>query len=152
MQQMSKVCALVLAASVVSATAPVAAQDWKTIHVSRQFAGQDLLRVSVEYGAGELNISPGPEGLLFRGMLRYDGSVFQPLNEYDDGRLRIGIQGGSIKGRNMKAGKLDLALSPRVPIDLHLKFGAAQADLELGGLRIKSASIQTGASETNIRV
>ncbi len=152
MQQMSKAWALVIAAGAVLAAAPTAAQDWKTIHIRKQFTGQDLLRVSVEYGAGQLSISPGPANTLFSGLLRYDGSTFKPLNEYDDGHLRIGIQGGSIKGRNMKAGKLDLTLSPSVPLDLQLKFGAAQADLELGGLRVKSLSIQTGASETNVRV
>src|SRR5688572_8295063 len=106
MQQMSKVWALVLAVSAVSAAAPATAQDWKTIQMRKQFSGQDLLRVSVEYGAGELTISPGAESLLFSGTLRYDATVFRPLNEFDNDRLRIGIQGGSIKGRNMKAGKL----------------------------------------------
>ena len=149
---MSKAWPIVVAAAAMVVARPVLAQDWKTIHMARQFAGEDVLRVNVEYGAGELTIGPGTEGMLFRGMLRYDGSVFRPLNEYDNGQLRIGIQGGSIKGRNMKAGKLDLSLSPSVPLDLSLKFGAAQADLELGGLRIRRASVQTGASETNVRV
>src|SRR5687767_9379824 len=108
---MSKAWPILVAAGAMAAAHPAAAQDWKTIHMARQFAGEEVLRVSVEYGAGELTIAPGPENVLFRGMLRYDGSMFRPLNEYDNGQLRIGIQGGSIKGRNMKAGKLDLALS-----------------------------------------
>jgi hypothetical protein len=77
---MSKAWPILVAAGAMAVTHPVMAQDWKTIHIARQFAGQDLLRVSVEYGAGELTIGPGPEGMLFRGMLRYDGSVFRPLN------------------------------------------------------------------------
>ena len=52
----------------------------------------------------------------------------------------------------MKAGRLDLTLGTQVPIELMLQFGAAEADLELGGLRLQKATIQTGASDTNVRV
>jgi hypothetical protein len=69
-----------------------------------------------------------------------------------DGRLRVGIEGGSVKGRNMKSGRLDLALGTRVPLNLNLQFGAVRAQMELGGLRIREAHIQTGASETDITV
>jgi hypothetical protein len=151
MLQMSKRFSFALALSAL-VTSSVAAQDWREVDFLRQFQGEQLLRVNVEYGAGELTIAPGSERELFRAKLRYDASIFRPVSEYDSGQLRIGIEGGSIKGRNMKSGRLNLSLGPRVPIDLSLKFGAAQADVELGGLRIRRASIQTGASETNVRV
>src|SRR5262245_20552672 len=130
------------------------AQDWRRITTERRFAGEELLQVNVEYGAGRLTITPGPENSLYRATMQYDGRVFRPLNRYDkeNGTLHLGIDGGSIKGANLKSGSLNLALGSAVPLDLDLKFGAAEADVELGGLRIRETSIQTGASETRIRV
>jgi hypothetical protein len=128
------------------------AQDWRTITSLRQYKNEEALRVSVEYGAGRLFVAPGDANALYKATLRYDANTFKPLTSYADGALRIGIEGGSIKGRNMKSGRLDLGLSPRVPLDLQLKFGAVQAEIELGGLRISRARVATGASETNISV
>lgn len=133
-------------------TARAEAQDWRTITSMRQYKNEEALRVSVEYGAGKLFITPGDAGGLYKATLRYDANAFKPLTAYKDGRLRIGIQDGSIRGRNMKSGRLDLALGTKVPLDLDLKFGAVQAKLELGGLRIREAHIQTGASETDLTV
>jgi cell wall-active antibiotic response 4TMS protein YvqF/uncharacterized protein DUF2154 len=130
------------------------AQEWRTIHTQRSFLGEELLRVTVEYGAGRLVISPDAASSLFRAKLRYDGNVFRPVNRYDESErsLRIGVEGGSVKGANLKAGQLDLALSTRVPLELALRFGATEASLELGGLRVREASIETGASETRVSV
>ncbi len=143
---------LLTAALACTAVSAVQAQDWRTITTARRFGGEELLRVNVEYGAGRLTIAPGAENSLYRATLRYDGRVFRPLNRYENGTLHVGIDGGSIKGTNLKAGRLDLALGPNVPLDLDLKFGAAEADVELGGLRVRAIKIQTGASETKVRV
>jgi hypothetical protein len=139
-------------AVVVALSSRAEAQDWRTITSMRQFRNEEELEVSVEYGAGKMFITPGEAGSLYKATLRYDADAFKPLTQYEDGRLRIGIEGGSIRGRNMKSGQLDLALSTRVPLDLDLKFGAVEAVVELGGLRIREGHIQTGASETNLSV
>lgn len=151
---MSKITATVTAVSVaiLGVASSAHAQDWRTVTSLRQFKAEQALRVDVEYGAGRLFITPGEANALYKATLRYDAKAFRPLTQYEDGRLRIGIEGGSIKGRNMKSGRLDLALGTRVPLDLHLKFGAVRAQMELGGLRIREAHIQTGASETDITV
>lgn len=128
------------------------AQDWRTITSLRQFKNEGALNVDVEYGAGRLFITPAAANALYKATLRYDARAFRPVAQYQDGKLRVGIEGGSIKGRNMKSGRLDLALSTRLPLDLDLKFGAVQANMELGGMKIRSAHIQTGASETDIAV
>jgi hypothetical protein len=128
------------------------AQDWRTITSMRQYRNEEALKVSVEYGAGKMFIMPAADGALYKATLRYDADSFKPLTQYQDGRLRIGIEGGSVRGRNMKSGQLDLAISPKVPLDLDLKFGAVQAVVDLGGLRVRDAHIQTGASETHLRV
>lgn len=133
-----------------AAPAAVAGQDWRSVSYFRQAAGEDLLHVDLEYGAGKLTVRPAPGGTLYRANLRYDAGAFRPVSSYRDGRLRIGVDGGKMSGRNLKAGNLELALGQDVPLDLSLKFGAAEANLELGGLRIREASISTGASQTQL--
>lgn len=137
---------VVVLLAVSSSTA--SAQDWRTITSLRQVRGEAELQVDVEYGAGNLTVKPAAGNTLYKTTLRYDAKSFKPLASYGEGRLRVGIQGGSMKGRNMKAGRFDLTLTNRVPLDLNLKFGAVEADMELGGLRIRKLHIQTGASET----
>ena len=44
-----------------------------------------------------------------------------------------------------------MAISRAVPTRLVIEFGAAKADIELGGLSLTSASIKTGASETLVK-
>jgi len=138
--------------ALLAAATPVAAQDWRTVTSTRQLGSENLLRVDVEYGAGKLIVGAAPEGTLYRSKLRYDQRWFEPTTSFNNGRLRIGVDAGRIRGRNIEAGLLDLALSPAVPIELELRFGAAEAELELGGLLIRDAQISTGASRTELRV
>jgi hypothetical protein len=84
--------------------------------------------------------------------VRYDANVFEPRFEYSAGKLEIGVHGGEVKGRNLKSGRLDVKLSPKVPLELDLEFGATEATLDLGGLRVRSAEIATGASKTMLSV
>src|SRR5262245_59475695 len=127
MRRLSSTLPLVALVSALTAQS-VTAQDWREITTMRRFAGEDALTVNLEYGAGRLVVAPGTENSLYRAKLRYDANVYRPVNSYTDGELRIGIAGGKITGRNMKAGRLDLSLGTQVPIDLMLQFGAAEAD------------------------
>lgn len=142
------------AAVLVAVLAPTAAhaQDWRTISQSRAFGGEDALKVDIAYGAGQLELRPGADGMLYRARLRYDAETFTPDLAYRNGRLSLDIEGGNIKGRNMRSGNLNVALGTAVPIDLDLKFGAAEATLDLGGLRLSRLHIATGASKTLLTV
>jgi hypothetical protein len=137
--------------------APAHAQDWRTVTSARQFAGESVLEVDVEYGAGKMNIAPGAKGSLYKSTLRYDAEAFRPVTTYSSGHLKIGsgdmrkVRGGG-HGKSHMMNRLDLALTQETPLDLELKFGAVEAQIELGGLRIRSAEISTGASETTVRV
>lgn len=137
---------------VLSACGEANAQDWRTLNSSRQAAGEDMLRVAVEYGAGTLSIGSGQPGMLYHAKVHYDAASFRPIVTYADSRLRLGVEGGTGRGRNVRAGELDLKLSPSVPVELELKFGAAEANLELGGLRVRRLDVQTGASRTVLSV
>lgn len=140
---------LLLAGSAVE----VSAQDWRTLARSREFRGESALHVDVEYGAGRLAVRPGGENVLYRTSLRYDAESFEPRFSYADQRLHLGVENGKIKGRKQaREGRLELEVGPRVPVELDLQFGAAEADIELGGLRLKRLHVATGASATSLRV
>lgn len=147
--------ALILSAALTTlAAGAVEAQDWRSVTSFRQRATEDRLEVRVRYGAGRLLIAPAVGGSdLYRVGLRYDSDLFDPITEYRNGTLEVGVEGTgrSIRLKNNHAGELDLRLSPDVPLDLDLDFGAVEADIELGGLRIRSLDIETGASETDLR-
>lgn len=135
-------------------SAPADAQDWRNVTSFRQRSDEDRLEVQVRYGAGRLKIGPGAVGgELYRVGLRYDPAAFEPITEYDDGQLRVGVEGhgGSIRIRDTDAGALDLDLSRDIPLELDLDFGAVEADIDLGGLMIRELDIETGASETQLR-
>ncbi len=144
-----------LAAAVALALLPLAAhaQDWRTVTQMRQASpGDDVFRVLVQYGAGTLALSPGSSGLLYRASLRYDADAFQPDLSYQPGLLHLGLSDVRVRGRNVKGGELRLALGTGTPYDLQLEFGAAKADIDLSGLRIRRFALHTGASETIMRL
>jgi hypothetical protein len=123
--------------------------------VERRVETRGDLQVEVEYGAGNLSLRPAPSGILYRARIDYDAERQTPQHSYVPGRLRLGLEGtarGLRIGRESVAGTLDLELTREVPLDLTLEFGAARADLELGGLRLRTLRLATGASETQIRV
>lgn len=133
--------------------ADAVAQDWRDVTSFRQRSSENRLDVHVRYGAGELVIRPGGSGELYRVSLRYDSDVFDPVTRYDSGYLEVGVEGRGkgIKVRNTEAGEMRLQLSPDVPLDMNLDFGAGEADVDLSGLRIANLDVETGASDTRIR-
>ena len=137
----------------VATTEAAIGQDWRTISQRRQGAGENLLKVDVSFGAGRLRVLPAESGTLYRSSIRYDAQSVQPISEYESGRLRLGVTGTN--GRPTKSirdgGRLDIALGPDVPTELELKFGAVEAEIDLGGLRITEAKISTGASDSRVR-
>jgi hypothetical protein len=135
-----------------AAAVPGQAQDWRTLARARQYGGERALQVDLEYGAGRLQIQPAGADVLYRANMRYDAAVFQPEIELTGNRLHIGIGDGELRGRkDMKGGQLDVRLGSEAALDIDLKFGAAEAALELGGLRIRSLEVSTGASATTLK-
>jgi hypothetical protein len=129
------------------------AQDWRSVTSFRQLGDETRLEVQVRYGVGKLKVEPGAAGELYRVGLRYDSDLFDPLTEFRRGRLTVGVEGTgrSIRMRNQEAGDMKLSLSPDVPLELGLSFGAVEADLELGGLRVSRVKVETGASDSRMR-
>jgi hypothetical protein len=131
-----------------------AGQDYRTTTATRRAAGEPDLYVRVEYGVGDFRFQPATGPSLYRTRLRYDASRFRPVHEYDAATrtLRVGIETlERVRGSKQDPEQhLELALSPEVPAELELAFGAGSAAIELGGMSLRNATVRSGASETRV--
>lgn len=130
------------------------AQTWRTMTSSRMVQGDEPVDVEIEYGAGRLTVEPGDSRRLYQMELRYDEEAFEPRVDFDadDRELYLGVESiRGHRGRNLRDGaRATISLSRDVPLDLELQFGAGEAEIELGGMTLRTLEIATGASDTDI--
>jgi len=132
------------------------AQSWREITSSRFIRGEAQLDVAVEFASGTFRLHPGNQNQLYRIDAMYDEDSFESSTRFDPGATSLQV---GVTPRDVRDGPkiddespqyLDLALSTAVPLNLDLKFGAAQSAIELGGLSVHRVSIKTGASSSSI--
>jgi hypothetical protein len=130
------------------------AQTWRSVTMSRLISGQGDLDVKLRFGAGRLSVAPGDGATLYRMSLRYDEESFEPLAEYRENRLELGLRGigRSTRWRRQEQQEMDLLLSRSVPMSLDMEFGAVRADLDLGGMLLRKLDVSTGASESRVEI
>lgn len=149
----------VLAAAVLFAPVVAHGQQWRTIESARQLTGSDPLKVSVSYAAGKLELTPSEDaGLLYQMRIRYDEQSMDAIHAFDAKarRLRLGLDKANVGFKSLRGskgnggGSMSLELSPNVPLDLDVAVGAAEANLELGGLKVRSLAIKTGMAGAKV--
>jgi hypothetical protein len=110
------------------------------------------VQLSLEFGAGEMYLSPGSAALLVDGTATYNIEDFKPqIVEREAGVLiKQGDYGFSTAPtlRNLK-NIWDLKLGD-FPTDLSIRAGAYKGRLELGGLSLASLSVEDGAAEVEL--
>jgi len=126
--------------------------------VTEEFSPQALsdireLEVVLEIGAAETTVSalPGSSDYAFDGSYTAEDS----LRVETDYRVRgsRGILGISQEGRHVGSlttsfvSKLDLRLTPSVPVDMVVNAGAGRVILDLSGVNLRSLSIDAGVGE-----
>lgn len=109
----------------------------------------DETRLSLNFGAGELRLSPGAEGLV-EGTALYNVDKLKPEIVKNDGTIEIkqGDLDGAFPADNMK-NRWDLQLG-NTPMDLEIDAGAYEGNMELGGLALKSLIVKDGAAQVNL--
>jgi len=125
-------------------------------HETRQIdiEGANNLDVELEFGAGELRISPADMSQAATLDIRYDTRQV----EYDvDYKVSKGIGHLYIKSEHRKhcdidtdKNKLDLVLSTRYPTSLKMDIGACDAEIDLGGIPLERLEIDVGAASGDI--
>lgn len=147
-----KLNGLLLVAALIIAPTAAEAQDWRTVSSRRQAAGEEALHVDMRFGAGTLRVTPIDPGELYSVSFRYDADRMTIENDYRDGRLDIRVEGNrTVRTRSRELASLELGLGPEVPVHLDIAFGAAEAELELGGVPTRRIGIATGASDSRLR-
>ena len=130
--------------------APVGAQGLRTVEFSRQLRDTLPIDVHVDYAAGKVILHGAEQPVLYQAQLAYDPRRSEPVYSYDAAarRLRVGARrpaGEHTSGGETTELRLDVART--VPVALTLQMGAAEADLDLGGMRITQLSVESGASD-----
>ncbi len=116
------------------------------------------LHVHVAYGAGSLSVLPVDGAWLYKVRLNYLPVQGSPSITYDPDSRSLNVGGGKHGDINIEMGdhhghsadELRVALARRVPLDLDLAFGAADANAQLGGLSVRHLTIETGAADASV--
>lgn len=115
----------------------------------------DLVEVNLNFGAGELNVSPGSATALISGTATYNVEDFKPKIKVEGAQVTLETGNLELTGipdinqaDNIK-NKWDLELGNH-PMNLKIQAGAYQGRYELGGLAVKSLDISDGASNTDL--
>ena len=112
-------------------------------------SGSGETRLTISFGAGVLNLSPGAENLV-DGTVVYNVPQLKPEIISEQGRVEI-KQGefNDLVNFNDIKNIWDLELG-NAPIDLTVNAGAYQGDYELGGLSLTSLTVRDGASDVEL--
>ncbi|HEU4827620.1 MAG TPA: LiaF domain-containing protein [Gemmatimonadales bacterium] len=153
-----KAAVLALAAALLLHPAEGAAQQMREFSAARQRHGESRLATRLDFGAGSLRLAPGPVTHLYSLQLTYDVERFRPISRFDPvaGTVHLGLEstgrsGLRVSSREHLEQTAEVRLSPAVALDLDVALGAVDANIELGGLRLASLRVGTGASRSAIR-
>ena len=114
-------------------------------------AGVEAASLTIEMGAGTLNISGGAKSLV-EGTIQYNIPGMVPEVSRDQEQVRIKQSTGNeinIPNQNV-LNDWDLQLGT-MPMALTIKAGAYEGNIDLTGLALTSLSISDGASQTKVR-
>ncbi|MFL7792834.1 MAG: toast rack family protein [Anaerolineae bacterium] len=117
--------------------------------------GTEMVAVDILFGAGELEITSGEPGQLFSGHFLYNVAEWKPEITYNDGKLTIqqGDDDESVTWPSEGAARNEwkLAFSPEVPLEMDIKVGAGQGELDLTDLQLEKLDIDLGAGDFSVR-
>lgn len=133
------------------------AQTLREYSSTRQDHGESRLAVTINYAGGTFDLGPATAGILYGLRLTYDADRYAPVARFDAGvpRLTLGTEalprsGGMRVSHRGTPPAATIGLGTRADLDLDIQLGAADATLELGGIRISRLKLETGASKTAV--
>jgi hypothetical protein len=131
----------------VVATSVTGPMQYESRGIDRDAA--ERVRVNLDMGAGDLKVSSGTQKLM-QAYFNYNVPDLKPETHYSVaggvGELRVEQPAHRDHFNNMKC-EWDLRLSDVVPLDIHVNFGAGKAQLDLGGLDLRSVQLDMGVGQ-----
>jgi hypothetical protein len=120
-----------------------------TDQISIESPGSDQARLKIQFGAGELKLSPGADDTLVEGTATYNVPNFKPIVvESGD---EVVIKQDEFKSINVTdiKNEWDLKLGD-TPMELEINAGAYEGRFDLGGLALTGLVIKDGASDVEL--
>jgi hypothetical protein len=127
--------------------------DMQVFRESRPLGEIKPLAVQVNYDVGRMEISRSLDENLFSIDLEYDRNRANPRLDFNGNELNFELDTRSLNvgsGGMGRSNNLALRLSDKVPLDLDIDTGVSDARLDLGGLRIRSISLEGGVGKTEM--
>lgn len=116
----------------------------------KKVVSADSAVINVEMGAGTIKIA-GDSDYLVDGSHESNFMQLDTKSRVDDGVQKVdmkGSQGWVRVGKYLN--ELDIKLNGDIPITLDIDTGAASLDLDLGDIKARDVSINTGASDIKV--
>ncbi len=128
--------------------------ELRTKSESVELDGAESVRANLTIAAGELNVSGGADGLL-NADFTYNVAELEPEVEYSGGTLTVrnpdvDVTVDSWWDLDDYRHEWDLRLNDDVSMEMIVRMGAGEADLELGSLSLTRLDVETGAGEVTI--
>lgn len=139
-------------------TTPLAGQTMRSTTVTRQRHAIKDLNARIEFAAGTLTLRAARGTTLYSMNLQYDADRYSPVSRFDAatnglvlGVQNVGNSGLRVSSKRHLQQNAVVELSPEVNLSLDVTFGAVEAGIDLGGLRLTDARIRTAASQSSLR-
>lgn len=135
-------------------TSQVKVGELQTRSESVELADAKAVKVDINMGAGQLNLSGGASKLL-QAKFTYNVAELNPQVTYSGGALNVltpkvtaGIS--SLGNIDNYRNEWEVQLSDNVPMELRVEVGAGSADLKLGSLAMTKLDLNTGAAPVTV--
>lgn len=131
-----------------------AVHDPQTVSESIEVGEAELIKAEIHMPAGNLEVLSGAKKLV-EGDFTFTSPHMRPEVSYDEtgfrGRLNIRASGrrGGILGRQHN-NRWTVRLNKETPLDLSIKMGAGEGDLELAGLDLRNVEVDIGAGTVDL--
>jgi hypothetical protein len=113
----------------------------------------EATKVKLEFGVGELNISPGADDSIVSGTATYNVEEFEPVVTVSESVVKISQQVDDINLVPIFGDELenvwDLKLGSS-PMELDISAGGYQGEFELGGIPLHELRVAEGAAKTDV--
>lgn len=117
--------------------------------------GAESVEVDILFGAGEMEITAGDSAQLFSGRFLYNVDEWEPEITHREGKLVI-RQGdddeswGWPDDEDTARNEWELAFSPEVPLEMDIKAGAGEGELDFTDLQLEKLDIDLGAGDFSV--
>jgi len=130
----------------------IVASETSVIEVSASDSNE-VTKVKLEFGVGELNIGPGAKDSIVSGTATYNVEEFEPKVTQSESSVKISQQVDDINLIPIFGDELentwDLELGSS-PMELDISAGGYQGEFELGGIPLHELRVAEGAAKTDL--